>query len=317
MTVAYSCPFVPPEWIAAHGLQPRRIVPNADGAGALPGLCPYAGAFARAAADWDAAVFTTACDQMRRVFERHLKESSKPGLLMHVPATWQSPAAQGLYRDELRRLGRFLESLGGRAPTAEGLRAIVLRYEAGRLALKAARGNMSERAWRSALAHFFATGQAVATGEEPRPEGVALMLLGGPLPPERGALFDVVERAGGWIAVDGTETGERTWPALVDARALQKDPLETLAAAYFDGIAEAFRRPNTLLYEWLEGVVAERGIRGILLHRFPWCDTWHGEAARIREVTGLPVLELETEGGPGADERGAGRVEAFLEMLRC
>jgi len=36
-TVLYTSPFVPPEWIAAHGLTPQRIVP-ATAIHALPPL---------------------------------------------------------------------------------------------------------------------------------------------------------------------------------------------------------------------------------------------------------------------------------------
>ena len=84
-TVAYSSPFVPPEWIAAHGLRPWRliggdVVPAGTGAAAvgrsLPipqGVCPYARAMlddlADARGSLDAAILTTTCDQMRRVGE--------------------------------------------------------------------------------------------------------------------------------------------------------------------------------------------------------------------------------------------------------
>ena len=54
-----------------------------------------------------------------------------------------------------------------------------------------------------------------------------------------------------------------------------------------------------------------------MVRRFVWCDQWHGEVQRLREELGVPVLEWEGV----ADERGAtagaaGRMEAFLEMLR-
>ena len=49
-TIAYTCPYVPAEWITAHGLQPRRLIPQPmEGTSAIPrieGLCPYARAFA-------------------------------------------------------------------------------------------------------------------------------------------------------------------------------------------------------------------------------------------------------------------------------
>jgi benzoyl-CoA reductase/2-hydroxyglutaryl-CoA dehydratase subunit BcrC/BadD/HgdB len=40
--VAYASPFVPPEWIAAHGLEPIRIWPSTDTGAARAGVCAYA-----------------------------------------------------------------------------------------------------------------------------------------------------------------------------------------------------------------------------------------------------------------------------------
>ena len=108
-TVVYSCPFVPAEWIVAHGLRPRRILARPDGAvRASAGVCPYVAAFVRTVCsetDADATIVTTVCDQMRRASERIARESSLPLFLMNVPATWQTAAAHRLYLSELRRLG--------------------------------------------------------------------------------------------------------------------------------------------------------------------------------------------------------------------
>ena len=48
-TIIYTCPYVPAEWIAAHGLRPSRVIPDsAQSAFSLAGregLCPYVGGF--------------------------------------------------------------------------------------------------------------------------------------------------------------------------------------------------------------------------------------------------------------------------------
>ena len=61
-----------------------------------------------------------------------------------------------------------------------------------------------------------------------------------------------------------------------------------------------------------------RGIRGLLVRRFTWCDLWHAEIGRLREETGLPVVELheDAEVGRGARARDATRIEALIEALR-
>jgi benzoyl-CoA reductase/2-hydroxyglutaryl-CoA dehydratase subunit BcrC/BadD/HgdB len=129
--------------------------------------------------------------------------------------------------------------------------------------------------------------------------------------------FQLVEHAGGRIVLDATEGSERTSPRPFDAARVACEPLEELADAYFDGIPDAFRRPNTKLYEWLGRELAARRVRGIILRRYLWCDLWHAEAQRLKEWSTTPVLEIDV--GPDdmfAPNRVQGRIEAFLEMLR-
>ena len=77
-----------------------------------------------------------------------------------------------------------------------------------------------------------------------------------------------------------------------------------------------FQRPNSRLYEYLETALPARSVRGILFCRRIWCDLWHIELERLREWTPLPVLDLDLSEEAQAAARMAGRVEAFLEMLR-
>jgi benzoyl-CoA reductase/2-hydroxyglutaryl-CoA dehydratase subunit BcrC/BadD/HgdB len=93
------------------------------------------------------------------------------------------------------------------------------------------------------------------------------------------------------------------------------DPFSCLVEAYFGSIPDAFRRPNTLLYEWLDTRIRERRIRGIIFKRYTWCDTWHGEEQRMKERMGLPFLSLDM-GDDARLTRGAcNRVQSFLEIL--
>ena len=125
-SIYYTCPFVPPEWIAAHGMSPHRVFPPGSPPGApignLTGLCPFARAFGNYAAaleDAAAVIVTTACDQMRRTADLIAASTDTPLFVMDVPHTWQESAAVKLYVSELRRLGRFLVSLGGTAPSED------------------------------------------------------------------------------------------------------------------------------------------------------------------------------------------------------
>ncbi len=290
-TIAYTCPCVPAEWIAAHGLQPRQLIPQpVEGASTIPrleGLCPYARAFAddvAASKDVDGIVVTTMCDQMRRVFDLLVRRVSVPAFLLNVPSTWQTVAAQRLYLDELKRLGRFLVRLGGHEPNKEELVHAML-------------------------------GRTRKNGGHSPPYGVPLALVGGPLMQRDRILFDVVEECGGRIVLDATETGQRGRPEAFDRRRLTEDPLLELAHAYFR-IPDAFRRPNSELYQWLKNQLERTGARGVLFHHYVWCDKWHAEFTRLKEWAKRPILRLDSEGEGGIEMvRVRNRVRAFLETF--
>ncbi|MBN2023399.1 MAG: 2-hydroxyacyl-CoA dehydratase [Pirellulales bacterium] len=324
--VGYCSPFVPPEWIAAFGWSPRWLRPRAAGARDLAtthrGLCPFAGALVEqviASEDLHAVVLTTACDPMRYGAAVLQARTDWPTFLFNLPSTWQSNAAGRLYCDELRRLGRFLVDLGGRSPSPDETRATFARYDAARGSVRDAWPVQSSRQYAEMVAAVRGEGRA-----HPRPstvenatDGVPLALLGGPLVEEDLAILDALPQLGGRIVLDASEGGQRTLAAALPAEWPGDDPVEALRRAYFDAIPDVFRRPNDRLFEWLRPRLAARGARGILLRRHVFCDLWHAEIERIRQATGLPLIDLDMlHADAGAPAQAIGRIEAFLEMLR-
>lgn len=299
-TIAYASPFVPPEWIAAHRLRPLRLYPRiADGRSFVAvarGRCPFASAVAEmglADSEASALVLTTACDQMRYAAGLLEMDGRYPFFLLNAPSTWQTTSAAELYGEELRRLGRFLVALGGQTPDAATLSETMLAHAAERKA----------------------TGRRLLVDGEHT--GIPLAVLGGPLWESDDTFFDLIERVGGCVVLDGTEGGERTLPRPFDPAAVASDPFAELADAYFDGIPDPFRRPNSGFYEWLARELSSRRVRGIVFYRYVWCDLWHAELPRVRQQSGLPVLEIDV--GPDGTceyDRAQGRIEAFLETLR-
>jgi len=325
--IAYTCPYVPAEWIAAHGLRPYRLIPlPREGTPAIPrleGLCPYARAFANdvaAGKDVDAVVVTTMCDQMRRVFDLLGRRTDVPVFLLNVPSTWQTVAAQRLYLDELKRLGRFLVRLGGHEPTREELARVMLDSVGW-----VGPPNALPRVWGPLLnPRVSSTDTSLTRGlrthptrsDQRHPEGVPLAIVGGPLMQRDRVLFDTVRDCGGQIVLDATETGQRGQPEAFDRRRLAEEPLTELAQAYFH-IPDASRRPNSELYQWLKEELARAGARGILFHHYVWCDKWHAEFTRLKEWAKLPVLRLDSEGeGEMNSARVRNRIHAFLETLQ-
>jgi len=327
-TIVYTCPYVPAEWIAAHGLRPSRVVPDSVGSvfslAGREGVCPYVRGFIAEVTKNDragAVVVTTVCDQMRRAFDIVTRRCELPAFLMNVPNTWQSPAAQQLYTDELRRLGRFLIRQGGKPPSNDALAAIMLEYDIARTSIFAEREHLSARKYTEKIAAFGRDGlDAVTHGDRVslRPiAGVPLAIIGGPLMKQEFRIFDIVAESGGRIVLDATETGERGMCAPLDAEGLREDPLSKLARAYFGGIADASRRPDSELYDWLEEELTDRAVQGIIFRRYVWCDMWHAELGRLKDLIDLPVLDIDTAGDFESEEnRTAGRIGAFLEMLQ-
>jgi len=322
-TVLYTCPFVPPEWIAAHRLRPRRVLPTgrraANDPGAAPGVCPAADASIQAAMahpDAAAVVVTTLCDQRRRLAEMADRQSDRPLFRMNVPATWQTAAAASLYRDELHRLGRFLTRLSGVSPAPGDLAATMAHYDDARNALRAAREPLGPRRFAEALFDLHTNGpDAAATTAAPTAAcGAPVALVGGPMTRADLALFDLIAQAGARVVLDATETGERTLPRSFDRQRMADDPETELADAYFH-LPHPFRRPNAPLYRYLREILVERGVRGIVFLRHLWCDIWHAELARMTEWATVPVLELELTGDGPDRTRVANRLQAFGEML--
>jgi len=304
-TIVYTCPYVPAEWIAAHGFQPRRLVPlptdGASVAARVEGLCPYARAFVNdAVADGvDGIVVTTLCDQMRRAYDLLVRATDTPVFLLNVPKTWQTVASRRLYIDELKRLGRFLVRLGGRAPSHEELAKTMI-------AVGYAVHAVLPVAWASRPC-------LPDHGQDARATPVAV--VGGPLMQRDRVLFDLIEECGGRVVLDATETGLRGQPRAFDRRRLAEDPLMELADAYFS-IPDASRRPNSELYRWLKEELAKTNVKGIVFHHYVWCDAWRAELARLKEWAGLPVLGLDSDGsGETNAARLRTRIHAFLEML--
>lgn len=323
--IVFSSPYVPLEWIAVHGLCPSRILPSALAEnptfGHAEGVCPYAQAFVNEVCGDDnvgGIVLTTTCDQMRRATDLIRGNTTLPVFLMNVPHTWQVPACHRLYLSELRRLGRFLVRLGGRSPCAEELASVMHRYDESRAAIRAVRGRLSPRRYSEAIAEFNRSGKmdlASATAAGPA-GGIPIVILGGPLTLEDYWLFDVIENLGGWVALDATESGERTMPPPFNRRQLRDNPLHVLADAYFGSIPEAFQRPNSPLYVWLKRELPKCSAKGIIVRHYVWCDMWRAEVQRLIQWADIPVLHVDVESGNLSRERTTARVQAFLEILK-
>jgi len=323
-TIVYSCPYVPPEWIAAHGFQPRRLIPlPLEGASTIPrieGLCPYARAFgndAAACGDMAGIVLTTMCDQMRRLFDLLVRRVDVPVFLLNVPSTWQTPAAQRLYQEELKRLGRFLVRLGGHRLEGQELENTMSQYEVmWELSEVFPERSSCQTLSESVVAPSMLGHRTTRPRSDSRSvPGVPIGVIGGPLMQRDRVLFDVIRDCGACIDFDGTETGGRG-KCHLDLWYVRKDYWRELMEAYFR-IPDPARRPNSEFYQWLRQELKGSAVRGLVLHHYVWCDKWHAEFARMKEWIQLPMLRLDSEGEGELDSpRVRNRISAFVETLR-
>lgn len=322
--IVYSCPFVPAEWIRAHGFAPSRVISRISGMGISSpnGVCPYTTAFLEAIRRQEGVsgvIFTTACDQMRRAAEAAAAGVDLPVFLMNVPHTWQSAGSYRFYIEELHRLGRYLCEIGG--TEASNLPGIMLDYDQARACIRDSRSILTPRQFSELIADFnrrpdVYVGVNLAEERIERQQGVPVALLGGPLARDSFKIFDIIEKAGGAVVLDATETGERSLPAPFDRRNLQDDPVGTLADAYFGSITDPFRRPNSEFFRWLGNMIESRGIKGLILQHYLWCDNWRAEVKRIADWSGLPMLTLDIGDGGFDIARANTRIEAFFEVLK-
>jgi benzoyl-CoA reductase/2-hydroxyglutaryl-CoA dehydratase subunit BcrC/BadD/HgdB len=327
-TIIYTCPYVPAEWIAAHGLSPSRLLLNhVDSASMFirtEGVCPFVRSFISEVVrnkEAGGVIMTTVCDQMRRAFDILVRKCKIPAFLMNVPNTWQNLESQRLFIDELKRLSRFMVRLSGKSPKNDALTKIMLEYDSARKSILAVRESLSSRQYAEAIASLGRVGPDktidFTTVTKLPTNGFPLAMVGGPLMRQDFAMYDMIEQSGGRVVLDATETGERGMCARFNRRRIHEDPLMELADAYFGRISDASRRPNSELYKWLQQELAVRQVRGIIFHRYLSCDMWHAELRRLKDWTELPVLDIDTTGDNETDEyRTENRIRAFLEMLQ-
>ena len=319
MEVFYSSPWVPPEWIQAHGFTARGLWPG-EAASSTPvpaGVC----AMARSSMEFfeahprDAVVMAGTCDQMRRAADE-LRQRRHQVFLFNIPATSQSRTAREIYEEEIERLGHFLLGLGGAAPSPTALAEALEQRDRARARLRELHRGGPVFEEFQAMAKFHGNPAAAGSPSKDTPgDRIPVALVGGPLCPIHWPLFQRLEEAGVRLVLNGAENGERSLLPRLPAGNWRADPVSAMVDAYFDQITDVFQRPNTRLYQWLEHELQARAVRGLVVWSRPACDLWRAEAASLREALDIPLLVLEAGENPSELPRQWGRLQAFVEML--
>ncbi len=283
--VYYTCPFVPTELIAACGHRPCRPQPvshPACAAAETEGLCVWAAAVVESLThqpDLGAAVFTTACDQMRRACELFRMHSQRPAFLLNVPKT-SGLTALTLFADEVRRLSRFLSELD------DGTNG---------------QGNLPK---------------FLQTPHPPKPtladKGPAI--VGGPLfDADLDCLRQTLGRFGQTIVFDGTEPAWRCYRTPGEQSATHTDVFEALAQCCLTTPA-VWKRPAKPFFDWLDAQLKTHRVNGVILIQHPFCDYWRAAVYDLKSRLNIPVVTLETSQGGHFSSAALSRLEAFLEQ---
>lgn len=290
--IAYCSQHIPPEWIEAHGFEAVRVEPDFDNKYPIEeseGLCSFMRGFYNNAESVSpvAIISSSVCDQMRRGYDLYQEKSVTPLFLFNQPALWSRATHLKHYTMELKKMGNFLEHVGGKKPTKAKLKEKMIEWESKREALRI---------------------QQQGTGS------TLLGKIGGPVPSAMKPLLSLFEEKGGSFCFDSTEYSAENAPERYDRREMAEDPLLHLSESWFSSNISIYKRPNTHFFQWLNNKITTHSPSAIVLFRWVWCDFWHGESQRISQSLDIPVLTIDLNENT-ALERNRTRIEAFMESL--
>lgn len=278
----------------------------------------------------EGALFPHTCDSVQQLatLAADFGGWRKAAFAFQHPKGPPRPSSRAFLDAELRSLVRELEAFSGHALDPARLDAAVRLHDeidrlraslldAGpRLALSDvelyALLRRGEWLWPEQHAAELRDAQRAIQGEGAR-AGVPVLVTG--YVPEPMAFFDVLARAGAFVAGDDyAAVGRRVvrergsasgWQRVVE-RYWTAPPCPTRSAD------QAARMRH------LEGLLESSGARGVIVHGVKFCEPELFDVPAIRATfaaRGVPVLQLESELERELSAQAVTRVEAFVEML--
>ena len=280
-------------------------------------------------------VAETTCDGKKKMYE--LMAESRPMHILELPQKPDEPDAFDHWLLELGRLKTELERRFRVKITDAKLR-------------KAIAAMNCERALRRALAELMKADEPPLTGRELLdlkssiaciPEDLAayesalrmlrgrkgqrgsgqrvrVMMTGVPLVHGAERVLEIIEQAGGLVAVMENCTGLK--PILEDVDAKAPDPLRAIAEKYFH-LPCSVMTPNERRLDSLRNLAREYRADCIIELIWQACLTYDVESHRVKrlaeEELKMPHLRIETDYSPSDSARIAVRVEALFETVRA
>lgn len=312
--VGYCCTYVPVELIQAAGFRPQRIIPSQgdkDEVALDPNLCPYIKAVYRSLTEkgrLKGVVLINCCDGMRRLYDAVRHFLCLEAFLLDVPRHL-SPLAVDYFKASLKELALWLERLGGRKISPQGIREAIGDCNAKREAFfqKLKEGLRMGDVLR-VLKEGFPPHEEKLLGLRPREERgkVRILVTGSML--ETDSLLDLIEDRGMEVVLD-------VCPGLRGPEEVpqQGDPFEVLAQAYL-GKTPCARMKGRWRKSFLEKAISD--VDGVISYVPKFCDPYLYEVSWLQELCsshGKPFLPLEGEYTLAVGENTRIRLQAFLE----
>ena len=285
----------------------------------------------------DIIIGDTTCDGKKKMFELLLRY--KATHVLQLPQSQDTAMALSLWRSELERFRKIVETQTGVAINDDRLRAAIRLMNRERGARKAIMDVNKDKpaplAGSQLLEILFKAGfladkkKGISLMEEVIVEtkngafqsknlGVGsrkrILLTGVPVGLGSDKVVKIVEQSGADVVAFENCAGYKQ-AFFVDEKT---DPLDALTEQYLATPCSVMS-PNNGRFDLLKEMIQEFSADGVIDLTWMACHTYNVEAFRIaefvQETFGMPILHLETDYAESDTEQLRVRIEAYLEML--
>lgn len=318
---------------AAEEVLPRNLCPliKSSFGFAVSDTCP----FFRFS---DVIIGDTTCDGKKKMFE--LLSRYKPTHVLQLPQNQDPARALPLWRSELERFRKIVEThtrvritrerlqaaitvmnrmrrarkavmdLGRRSPAPlSGSRMLEILFKVGFLADQQKAVDLMEDVVNEVGSAVFSPEPSDGGGRRKR-----ILLTGVPVGLGSEKVVRIAEQSGADVVAFENCSGYKQAFAVSE----QNDPMDALAEQYLATPCSVMS-PNSGRLELLKKMIGDFAVDGVIDLTWQACHTYNIEAVRVsefvRQTFGMPTLHLETDYAESDTEQLRVRIEAYLEML--
>ncbi|MDD1674285.1 MAG: 2-hydroxyacyl-CoA dehydratase family protein, partial [Methanomicrobiales archaeon] len=245
----------------------------------------------------DVVVAEATCDGKKKMYE--ILADSIPTYVLDLPQKPGSPEAQEYFLSEIRKFGRFMESLTGNVISDDGLRKEIrssnetrrLLHRLFRLRRRDPPPIRGSDVLRVMQKQFFLSPDVFRHGirqlcdalEHIVPEGKTgprIMISGCPIAAGNTKVPDIVEQKGGLIVVEESCTGTRSFWDPVDE---DRDPWNALAARYLE-IPCACMTPTDQRVARIVDLAKHYNVQGVVYYTLQFCHAYNIERLHVQKA---------------------------------